>query len=386
MNEIIEVHTQHYQSPPSVVTKAPGVIRLFSTLWGEVRGRVLAGAVNLYASVSLSLRSDDEIRVYHHTRNESRSCSVKNLKYKKEDDWLNYVKGVLSELDKLGCPLKGMDISLLSKIPKSLGLNSSTALCVALALAVRALFRFELDDIQLLQAAYLAEYSFMEIKTALLVDALACYYVKPDHLVYYDSHSVDFIQYDISAFAHSFFLVDSGVKQVWNRAEFASLLQFTKEFQALLDRQKVLVLLNIDDLAFSASDFTSKSLGEAMRLMTHMVFEKQRIEESRSFIEGNKMESLGKLLNDSHLSLNENLNLQAVEVDWLHKWIAQMPGVLGSRLVGLGKGGCLLVLSASDRFDLDTEGRTQYTQTFGHRVRVFPVRFDGRVTLNTFQH
>ena len=55
------------------------------------------------------------------------------LKYKKEDNWGNYPKGVIKALKDLGCEVQGMDIVLYSNIPDGAGLSSSAALEVLMA-------------------------------------------------------------------------------------------------------------------------------------------------------------------------------------------------------------------------------------------------------------
>ena len=41
---------------------------------------------------------------------ERKKTTIANLKYKKEDRWANYIKGVLYEFIQLGYSFKGLDI------------------------------------------------------------------------------------------------------------------------------------------------------------------------------------------------------------------------------------------------------------------------------------
>jgi len=65
---------------------------------------------------------------------------VGNLKFKREDRWANYPKGVLDLLVREGLPAKGVNFTITGDIPVGLGLASSAALGLASALAFKELF------------------------------------------------------------------------------------------------------------------------------------------------------------------------------------------------------------------------------------------------------
>ena len=53
---------------------------------------------------------------------------------------------------------------------------------------------------------------------------------------------------------------------------------------------------------------------------------------------------LGKLLNQSHASIRDNLRASTPAIDSLVKEVQDTPGVLGARLMGGGHGGMVLAL------------------------------------------
>ena len=75
--------------------------------------------------------------------------------------WANYVRGVVSELKKRGCLLKGCNIAITGNVPQGAGLSSSAALEVGIADAFNQLCSLNISkkDIALISQA--AENNFV---------------------------------------------------------------------------------------------------------------------------------------------------------------------------------------------------------------------------------
>ncbi len=384
MNRIVEYHQHQYGVTPAVVAKAPGVVRLLSTLLGNLQGKVIKGAIDQFVSVSISKRKDDELVAYHYTLNETKRGSIKSLKYRREERWFNFVKGIIHELELRGLHVGGMNIVINSEIPKAVGLNSSAATCVALAVALRGLYKFKIPDIQMLQICYLTEYTFMQNKTALQIDSITSYYAKKDSVVFYNSHAIIFEHYPLGALADRFYLVNSKVRIMWDKSDFQGLLDFCGELQTVLSREKIPYITSLSDITIDSADFKTKSLDETQWLLKHVCEENKRIADAISALERDDPDVMARLLNSSHASMSENLFLTTPEIDWLNHRIMDTPGVCATRLAGLGHGGCLIVLADSNELKLDPAHFVKYEHIFGYKPEVYPLSFKGGVTLNFF--
>ena len=77
----------------------------------------------------------------------------------------------------------------------------------------------------------------------------------------------------------------------------------------------------------------------------------QRVRNAFAALQAGDLSNLGKLISASHTSLRNDYEVSCDEVDQLVEIADQSPGVLGSRMIGAGFGGCVLSLVESDNID-----------------------------------
>lgn len=79
----------------------------------------------------------------------------------------------------------------------------------------------------------------------------------------------------------------------------------------------------------------------------HVVSEIERCQKAAEAIEDGDLESLGRLMYQSHVSLRDLYQVSCPELDQLVDITMQTKGVLGSRMTGGGFGGCIVALVSS---------------------------------------
>ena len=93
-------------------------------------------------------------------------------------------------------------------------------------------------------------------------------------------------------------------------------------------------------------------LGDMLyRRARHVVTEIKRVLSSFDALRENDLATLGQLISASHLSLRNDFETSCEGVDRLVDISDACPGVLGSRQVGGGFGGCVLCLTTADKLD-----------------------------------
>ena len=93
-------------------------------------------------------------------------------------------------------------------------------------------------------------------------------------------------------------------------------------------------------------------LGDRLyRRCRHVVSENQRVRHAFTALKSGDIEHLGNLVCASHVSLRDDFEVSCNEVDQLVAIADASAGVLGSRMVGAGFGGCVLSLIESDKID-----------------------------------
>lgn len=363
MDEIFSHHAAEYGEEPEVIAEAPGVVNLMGEHTDFHEGYVLQIGLHLSVKVAVSKRNDTSLRFYSVDLNERKRTTIANLKYKREDRWANYLKGVLYEIMQLGSSFKGMNISIMGTIPKEVGLGSSAALGIATALATQEAFQLELQDIQLVQLAYLSETAFIG-KREKITDQLTTFYSREGSAVFIDLRSLDFQFIPFSFKDLIFVLTESGVKQTGIQEELEERYEICNDSVELLrerDQQKSLRDLTRQDLRAGMGLLPESS----RRLCMHVVQENERVTEAVQLLKSGDGPAFGKLMHRSHESLRDNFEVSCPEVDWLVKRAVEVDGCYGSRLIGPGFGGCTLTLCHKDALPDYQKRLDEYEHIFG---------------------
>ena len=161
MKDIAALHRAEYDVAPDIIAAAPGVVKFLGEHTEASDGLVLAAALSFEIQVAISLRRDSSLRFFAADLGERKRTSVGNLKFKREDRWANYPKGVLDLLVREGLPAKGVNFTITGDIPVGLGLASSAALGLASALAFKELFGLNKRGEELAELARRAEAEFL---------------------------------------------------------------------------------------------------------------------------------------------------------------------------------------------------------------------------------
>ena len=83
----------------------------------------------------------------------------------------------------------------------------------------------------------------------------------------------------------------------------------------------------------------------------HAVYENQRTIQAVKALKENDLETFGKLMNQSHISLRDDYEVTGKELDTLVEAAWKQDGVIGSRMTGAGFGGCTVSIVKEDKID-----------------------------------
>ena len=379
IEEVKKIHKSEYGIEPEVIAAAPGVINLLGEHTDFSDGCVLQVAINNSVIVSMSKRDDNSLRFYASDFGERKKTTIANLKYKREDRWANYIKGVLYEFIQLGYNFKGLNITVLGDIPQGVGLGSSAAIGIASALALRNLFNLSMADIQLVQAAYLSESAFIG-NSERLTDQFCAYYAEENSSVFLDVRTLEYANIPFDLSEYKLVITNSNVPVVSSEEE-------VKERRD--ECQKCVSILNLKSTGSSLRDFDQLDLDLSMdklteasrRLCLHVVDENQRVLDGKKHLEQKDYLSFGRLMNRSHESLRDNFEVSCPELDWLVKRAAEIDGCAGSRMAGPGFCGCTISLMRDDAFDNYDLRLEEYDRIFGFQAEYFICEPAGRAQI-----
>lgn len=356
---------------------SPGRVNLIGEHTDYNGGHVFPCALTLGTYGAARKREDNKIHFYSMNLDSFGvvEASLDDLTNKKEYNWANYPLGVVWAFKEKGHTItSGFDMVIWGNIPNGSGLSSSASLEVLTGVILTDLF--EIKDLSMTDLALIGQYSENNFNgcNCGIMDQFAVAMGKKDHAIFLDTSDLSYeyapcvldgakIVITNSKVKHS--LVDSAYND--RRNECAAAL---KALQSELDIQ---ALGNLTPEEFEAHKSLIKDEIQLQRAK-HAVYENQRTIDAVTALKAGDIESFGKLMNQSHISLRDDYDVSCEEIDILVDLAWKIPGVLGSRITGGGFGGCTVSIVKDESVDtfIETIGKT-YLEKVGHEAEFYTV-------------
>ena len=356
---------------------SPGRVNLIGEHTDYNGGHVFPCALTLGTYGAARKREDNKIHFYSMNLDSFGvvEASLDDLTNKKEYNWANYPLGVVWAFKEKGHTItSGFDMVIWGNIPNGSGLSSSASLEVLTGVILTDLF--EIKDLSMTDLALIGQYSENNFNgcNCGIMDQFAVAMGKKDHAIFLDTSDLSYeyapcvldgakIVITNSKVKHSLF--DSAYND--RRNECAAAL---KALQSELDIQ---ALGDLTPEEFEAHKSLIKDEIQLQRAK-HAVYENQRTIDAVTALKAGDIESFGKLMNQSHISLRDDYDVSCEEIDILVDLAWKIPGVLGSRITGGGFGGCTVSIVKDESIDtfIETIGKT-YLEKVGHEAEFYTV-------------
>jgi galactokinase len=251
-----------------------------------------------------------------------------------EPVWGRFVAGVVRTLTEQGMDIPGTDLAITSTVPPGSGLSSSSAVSVALTLALTDASGVDADPLTVARLALAAEVAATGVPGGLM-DQLASLFGQADHALLVDCRTNEVTPIRISP-GIAVLVVHSGVPRTLAGTAYAAR---RAECEAIASR------LGIETLR----DATSAQVYRDPRAR-HVVSENARVLATAAALPGGDLSVLGPLLLASHASLRDDYEVSIPELDLLVELLVEC-GAAGARLTGAGFGGCVVALAQRNHAD-----------------------------------
>ena len=342
MDDLIRSHLEEYGQGPNIIAQAPGRVNLIGEHTDYNEGFVLPMAIDYYVGVAVSRRKDQHLRFFSADLKDRKRTSLSNLRFKREDRWANYPKGIVSVLLNRGYDIGGLSFTVMGNIPVGVGLSSSAALEVATAYSVQKLLGIEISGPELARLAQEAENSFVGVQCGIM-DQFVSRMAQAGSAMFIDTRNMEYRHIPINLETVKILVTNSSVPRSLVDSEYN---------QRRTECEKCVSLLNPRKSGRSLRDYSAADLRDSMGLIPettrkrclHVVEENERVREAEVALKKNDIVSFGKLMNRSHESLRDQYEVSCPELDWLVKRAWETEGVYGSRMTGAGFGGCTVTL------------------------------------------
>lgn len=323
---------------------SPGRVNLIGEHIDYNGGFVFPGALTVGIYAALALRNDNKVRM--RSKNIDGEVIVnldEQLVYKKEDDWGNYPKGVIKSLKDLGHEVPGMDIVLYSNIPDGAGLSSSAALEVLMAYIILYLENPEqIDRIEISKLCQKVENEFVGVNCGIM-DQFAVAVGKKDNAILLDCASLYYEYAPLNLGDYSLVIMSTNKRRELSESKYNERRAECEKALEIINKNKNEKLENLcqatlTDIEEFITDETIK------RRAVHVVSENKRVKKSMEMLKNNDILGFGKLLTESHISLEKDYEVTGIHLDTLVHEALKIEGCIGARMTGAGFGGCAIAL------------------------------------------
>ena len=369
-DKITQSFTKLFGSNP-VLAFAPGRINLIGEHTDYQEGLVFPAAIEQGIWVAIQNNNLSTCRIYSEDYSEEFGFDINSFSPKR-GHWANYTMGMASQFQQAGYKLEGFDMAFGGNIPAS-GLSSSAALSVAIGTALAALFKLEISRKSIVLYAQKSEHLFAGVKCGIM-DPYASAFGKENHALILDCRTNKHQEVAVDFGAHSLLLVNSIVKH--NLADSA----YNKRRESC--EESVRILQSLYPNATTLRDIPVEEIKKVQQALPadlfpkakHVITEIERVKLASAALHTGDINAFGNLLKESHNSLSKDFEVSCVELDFLAEKSWSLPGVIGSRMMGGGFGGCTINLISNTHLDsFQTEMHFAYKEKFGIEADFIPV-------------
>ncbi|WP_232461465.1 galactokinase [Thalassotalea crassostreae] len=344
--KVVNAFKSYFGDKPDHLVKAPGRVNLIGEHTDYNNGFVFPCAIEFYTYVGISRREDLCVEIIALDLNDQDTFSLEeHLTPHPTKTWVNYIKGVINELTKLGKNLSGFNLVICGDIPQGAGLSSSASLEVAVAKAISKLHSYKLNRIKLAQIAQAAENNFVGCNCGIMDQLISACGIR-DNAIAIDCNSYTLTKVTFPKDL-AIMIVDSSVKRGLVESEYnlrrEQCEQVADYFSVKSLRQVPLDVFNSEKARINPT---------LVKRAQHVLEENQRVLAMIGALNIHDLPSISRLMAESHQSLKTLFEVTVPEVDYLVKIISEELGSeCGVRMTGGGFGGCIVVILPQSRVD-----------------------------------
>ena len=289
--------------------------------------------------------------------------------------WANYVRGVVRTFTDAGyAPAAGLDLAFWGDIPAGSGLSSSAALEVLTGTVLKGIFDLPVSGTETALLGQKAENDFVGLSCGIM-DQFASAMGKRDHAIFLDTQTLEYRYAPLKLTGAHIVIINSMVKHALagsayndRRSECERALEALRAVRPGLPSLGALTPAEFEALAGAIPDAVCRKRAR------HAVFENARTVAAFAALQAEELETFGRLMNESHVSLRDDYEVSCPEIDLLASLAWQTPGVLGSRITGGGFGGCTVSIvkdAAAEGFKAAI--RREYAAQTGRDAQIYTV-------------
>lgn len=364
--KVVTAFASHFGGEGTLYASA-GRINLIGEHTDYNGGFVFPGAIDKVILADIRPNGTDTVNVYSIDIDEEAHFGLKEEDAPTQQ-WARYIFGVCREVIKRGGVVNGFDATFAGNVPLGAGLSSSAALESCFAFALNDLFNGNtIDKFELAKIGQSTEHNYCGVNCGIM-DQFASVFGKKDNLMRLDCRSLEFEYFPFKIDGYRLVLVDSVVKHELVDSPYNKRRQSCENVARRLGietlRDADMDMLNSIKADISAEDYMRAKF---------VIEEKERVLEVCDALNRGDVETVGKLMYETHRGLSKDYEVSCEELDYLND-IAKECGVTGSRIMGGGFGGCTINLVPNALYHkfIDT-AKEKFNAKYGHEPKIYDV-------------
>lgn len=339
--------TKAYGTNACCWVQAPGRVNLIGEHTDYNDGFVLPCAINYQTIVAATPRDDRTVRVCALDY----GSAIDELNLDQEIEfiegklWANYIRGVVKYLMQRGYALQGADLAVGGNVPQGAGLSSSASLEVAIGQLFKRLCGLTISQAEIALNGQQAENQFVGCNCGIM-DQLISAQAQAQHALLIDCRSLECQPVSLPA-GHSVLIINSNKQRGLVESEYNTR---RAQCEAAAQFFGVAALRDVPWQHFIEREPDMEPI--TAKRARHVISENNRTLNAAQALASGDVQTLAKLMAESHASMRDDFEITVPEIDALVAIVKAVIGERGGvRMTGGGFGGCVVALLPDDLVD-----------------------------------
>jgi len=375
INKIKSSFKIEFNTDPLMVF-SPGRINLIGEHVDYNDGLVFPAAIDKGIVLAIQKNIENQCTAIANDFEESFHFQLSGLKPLANGGWRNYLIGIVSELQKMGCKLTPFKIIFGGNVPSGAGLSSSAALENAVVFGLNELFDLQLSKKQMILISQKAEHDYVGVKCGIM-DQYASMFGEENHFHLLDTRSLKSKAFHIDLRGFDLILINSNVQHNLSDSTYNKRRTLCENVSRSLQKEA------LRDVSVKELETIKHTISkEDYQKVLYVVEEIERAKKAAEVINKNDIVALGKLLFETHKGLSEQYEVSCEELDFLVDLAKKSTAVLGARMMGGGFGGCIInIIKKIAADDFLEQTKKAYKNKFGYDCTVIKVKLSNGTQL-----
>ena len=297
--------------------------------------------------------------------------TAEELDYRPEFSWGNYPLGMVKKMKEKGYNTPGFQCLFMGNIPHGAGLSSSASIEMVTGQILKDLGNHDVSPIELALLGQKVENEHFGLHSGIM-DQFVIAMGKKDHAILLHTDSLSYEYLPLPLKNVEFIIMNTGKRRELVGGEYNRRREDCERALKTLQAH-----FHIDYLCDIKEEDLPRAEGyilkeQERKRLRHVVTENERVHKAKKAIEEQDMETLGRILNQSHRSLQVDYEVTGPELDAITETARAFPGCLGARMTGAGFSGCAIALVEKEkREDFFTHVKKKYFNETGLSCELF---------------